>query len=445
MNTSRTHFPAKSLLVLAISSALVACGGSSSSKKDEHDHEHEHEHEHDDHAGRLLFSVQDNDPLFVYDEAENKFDDIGSATANAATLVLADNGLSAAVLAGTTLNIVFSGLHNDDHNEEHDHDEEHDHAELLDITLNSVTKVIATRGHFSALSNGATQLLNSDDIENPMLAFETAITTPASQTYPGIVLDAEHRVFFAADNAYVYNDMDLEDTLDCTNPTHHAEAGELTVINCDGTAKYVVLEVHGDHHHIYTGEVAGLSAINLTNLTSNGHDIVAWTSSNAWIIAINEHDDSHTHDMVSIQAANESLTVEASALTLPELNGASICQAAFATEDKDTLGVLTSNGRLHLINVEDDTNRTLTLDNTNTDCNSLHLAAGAEAFLVANTVESKLYLIDAHDGPYHIHSRINDSRISELAHMVYMHASHDDHDDHDHDHDNHDDHSSHSH
>src|SRR5690606_39841212 len=69
-----------------------------------------------------------------------------------------------------------------------------------------------------------------------------------------------------------------------------------------------------------------------SDLTSNGHDIVAWNSTGAWVVAADEH--SHS-DVTPVMPA-----VRATALTLP-LNSAAICTAAFATEDEDTLGLLT--------------------------------------------------------------------------------------------------------
>src|SRR5690606_11473523 len=130
-----------------------------------------------------------------------------------------------------------------------------------------------------------------------------------------------------------------------------------------------------------------------SDLTSNGHDIVAWNSSGAWVVAADEH--SHS-DVTPVMPA-----VRATALTLP-LNSAAICTAAFATEDEDTLGVLTNNNQLHLINLDDQSTRSIALDESTTaGCDHLRLATGPEAFMVADRNMGQIYLVDSHDGrPY---------------------------------------------
>lgn len=416
MHQHRSLFPARSLLVIALSSALIACGGGSSSSSDD-DHYHDHEH-----SGRLLFSVSDNTTLTVYDEEEEAFDNIGSAAGNGAQLVLADNGLSAAVLANGILNIVYSGLHAEDDEEgtEEGHGE-HEHAEMLEVSLPSVDQVVTTRGHFSALSNGATQLLPTADVEAEGLAFENT-TGPASQTYPALVLDEEHdlKLFFADGQAHVYEGDTSDTTFACANPQGHAEAGELTVLNCDGSAVYVLIEEHNDHHHIHHDDVAFPAATSISGLTSNGHDVVAWNSTAVWVLEAAEHE--HVDVMVVAAAAEEEADVSAEALTLA-LGGATICTAAFATEDEESLGVLSSDGKLHILNLDSAATTTIVLDETaSPSCAGLALANGPEAFLVADKAAGLLYMVDAHDGPYHIHTRLQDDDMINLSNLVFMHA-----------------------
>ena len=428
MHQHRSLLPARSLLVIALSSALIACGGGSSSSADD-DHDHDHEH-----SGRLLFSVSDDTTLTVYDEEEEAFEPLEQDAADhGAQLVLADNGLSAAVLASGTLNIVYSGLHAEDEEEnaEEDHGE-HEHAEMLEVSLSSVDQVVTTRGHFSALSNSATQLLPTADVEAESLAFEDT-TGPVSQTYPALVLDEEHglTLFFAADQAHVYEDVTAETTFACADPQGHAEAGELTVLNCDGSAVYVLIEEHEDHHHIHHGDVDFTSATTISGLTSNGHDVVVWNGTAAWVLEAAEHE--HVDVMVVAAAAEEEADVSAEALTLA-LGGATICTAAFATEDEESLGVLSSDGKLHILNLETAATTTIVLDETaSPSCSGLTLANGPEAFLVADKAAGLLYMVDAHDGPYHIHTRLQDDDMINLSNLVFMHAIDASHDHADHD------------
>src|SRR5690606_16560861 len=203
MRKQNTALPAQSWLVLAMAGLLTACGGGSSSDNpatDDQDHAH---------SGRLLYSLTNNTTLKVYDQAEARFENLDTdATGSAAQLVLADNGLSAAVYSPTekTVQIVYSGLHAEEETAttEAEHGE-HEHAEMLSTSLNSVDQVVGTRGHFSALLNGYTRLLPTADMEAAGLDFEAALNTPASQTYPALVLEAHDlKLFFAGNQAVIY-------------------------------------------------------------------------------------------------------------------------------------------------------------------------------------------------------------------------------------------------
>src|SRR5690606_6727432 len=248
MRKQNTALPAQSWLVLAMAGLLTACGGGSSSDNpatDDQDHAH---------SGRLLYSLTNNTTLKVYDQAEKSFENLESdATGNAAQLVLADNGLSAAVYSPTekTVQIVYSGLHAEEETAttEAEHGE-HAHAEMLSISLDYVDQVVVTRGHFSALRNGATQLLPTADAEAAGLNFEAALNTPASQTYPALVLEEAHdlKLFFTATKAHIYEGGTEDSSFACTTPTGHAEAGELTVLNCGDGAHFVLAEEHDGHH-----------------------------------------------------------------------------------------------------------------------------------------------------------------------------------------------------
>src|SRR5690606_21841589 len=242
------------------------------------------------HSGRLLYSLTNNTTLKVYDQAEERFENLDTdATGNVAQLVLADNGLSAAVYSPTkkTVQIVYSGLHTEEETAttEAEHGE-HEHAEMLSNSLDSVDRLVVTRGHFSALLNGYTRLLPTADMEAAGLNFEAALNTPASQTYPALVLEEAHdlKLFFTATTAYVYEDATEKSSFACTTPSGHAEAGELTVLNCGDGAHFVLAEEHDGHHHFYTGAVEFDAATTVSGLTSNGDDIIVWNTSGAWVV-----------------------------------------------------------------------------------------------------------------------------------------------------------------
>src|SRR5690606_31375167 len=216
-----TALPAQSLLVLAMAGLLTACGvGSSSDNPATDDQDHAH-------SGRLLYSLTNNTTLKVYDQAEKSFENLESdAAGNAAQLILADNGLSAAVLTNGILNIVYSGLHTEEETAttEAEHGEQ-EHAERLSNSLDSVDRLVLTRGHSSALLNGYTRLLPTADIEAAGLNFDAARNTPASQTYAARALEDAHglKLFFSAATAYVYEDATEKSSFACTTPSGHAE------------------------------------------------------------------------------------------------------------------------------------------------------------------------------------------------------------------------------
>ncbi len=399
---------------------LSACGGDSSS-----DNDHNHNHEHN---GRLLFSLTDTTSLQMFDQAEAEFESLqGDASGNAATLVLADNGLSAVVLANNIAQVVYSGLHAEEDeadtthpaantatntaaSEEHAHDE-HEHAELLTLSLSNVERVITTQGHFSLLANGATQLLPTGDVEAAGLDFER-ITGPAAQSFPALVLDEAHEMFlfFAADKAQVYEGgVVTADEFACSNPQAAVQAGAVNVVLCDEGLQYLLVEEDNGVHSLHSGTVSFTSATSITALTSNGHDVVAYNGSNAFLLY---EDTSHN------------LNAEALPLTLGA--GSTICQAAFASKDNETLALVSDDAFLNLLDLKDSsTNNRIALDETVSNglsCTQLALAFAPEGFLVADKQAALLYLIDSHGGPYHVHSRYPNSQLSNLSQMVLMHS-----------------------
>ena len=402
-------FPAKAsaktlAALIATSALLTACGGGSSQSTEETSDEHEH-------TGRLLFSLSDSDTLMVFDQEESAFESVeDSAAGNAATLVLADNGLSAAVLSNGIADFVYSGLHSEEEEEalvEAEGEHGHEEAELLSLSLDSVTAMTSTEGHFSLLRNGSTVLLPAEDLEDSGLAFENT-TGPASQTYPGLLLEEEHELmlFFAADKAQVYEaGAATGDEFSCTNPAASVQGTEFALVLCDEGVLTVKVEETETDHEIDSDTLTALSSA--TQVRSNGHDFAAFSADGLWLI----HEDD-----------NETLQPESVNLT----GVSEICNAAFATEDEETLAVLNSAGYLHIIDAESAEETRIALDETvttNLSCDALALANGPEGFMVVDKNDGILYIIDAHDGsPYHVHSRYQDNALTTLADVVLMHA-----------------------
>lgn len=480
MNTSRTHFPAKSLLVLAISGALVACGGSSS-KKDEHDHQHDHAH----HGGRLIYSVAGaNDTLKMYDQtvSNNRFTSTTvSANANA-QLVLSNDGLTLALLDGSDLRVISSGLQHAGHT--------HSVESLSDSPITNVTKVIATTDHFSLLkSNGESVLIEAEDgVEVTGLALQTNAVYPTLalkggqyMTFTDSTTTAGHTDITVinadgttGDNGLIWvrpNDGGyFTESFSCADGVNDtAQTDNFTVVLCgDGTLRWLISGYVAPESHPHAGQTihvtqrypevldtndnsivirregaigevtAGGAALgfieNITGLTKTHHDgnvIAAWSADQLWLV--NSHNDHpHRGNLADITGDNFGDII-----------------AAAATTDDNAIAVLSNSGKLAVsrFDVNSSSNPIATgsveREQLGTagqawSTNNAHLLAGAYEFLIVNRTTGTLYQVDAHDAEddYHLHGTYPDASLQNAHSMVFAHAIDDDHDD-DHEHDHH--------
>ena len=401
----------RSLMYLAVTSAslfLTACGGDSSSSSSE---EEEHEH-----TGRLLIS-DDTTTLTVYDQSEAAFETLaGSAALASPSLVLADNGLSAAVVNSSSVQFVHSGLHSEEE-EEAAEEEEHDHeeADVIDLTVSgTISKVVTSKGHFAILADGATQLVPADDIES-VTAADIETFDAVTQSYPALVLDedSETLLVFSGDNAVVYTeDSATAVSTSCSSPAWHVESEHMTLFGCDEGVKAMSME--GDFTEFTTLQLPDTASGWPENWITNGEDIVGYSADS--VLTVYEDEDT------------ESIVVE-DVTTIATSEGASgnICAAAFATEDSDAVAFLSDDANLYVVDTETEEVTTVALkfsDAATLSCADLHMTAAAAGFPVVDESAAYLYLFDAHDGAaYHLHSSVAlDSGIGDINDAVFMHA-----------------------
>ncbi len=406
----------RSLMYLTVTSAslfLTACGGDSSSDNGDSGEEHEHEH-----SGRLLIS-DDTTNLTVYDQSESAFETLaGNAALASPSLVLADNGLSAAVVNSSSVQFVHSGLHSEEEEEageeagaEHDHEE----ADVINLTVSgSISKVVTSKGHFAILADGATQLVPADDIES-VSAANIETFDAVTQSYPALVLDedSETLLVFSNDNAVVYTeDSATAVSTSCSSPAWHVESEHMTLFGCDEGVKAMSME--GNFTEFTSLQKPATATEWPQNWISNGEDIVGYSADT--VLAVYEDEDT------------DSIVVE-DATTIATSGGASgnICSAAFATEDSDAIAFLSDDANLYVVDTDTDAVTTVVLkfsDASQLSCDDLHLTAAAAGFPVTDESSRYFYLIDAHDGSaYHLHSSVElDSGIGNIEDAVFMHA-----------------------
>jgi len=416
MNTRFSH-SAISLALATSALMLTACGGSSSSSSSEHEHEH---------SGRVLISDSDSTTLHVFDQAEEAFETLDAdAPANGSDLLLADDGLSAAVLGNNSVYFVNAGL--EEHEEEHEH--EHEEASLISYTVSgsSVGPVIISREHFSILVDGATKFVPTDDMEELSGTDVESFDPVVNQTYPALMLDddSETVLAFASNAATVYsNGSATTTTISCSDPYLAAESEHITLFGCGTDSLYFISE-EGDFDQI--AEVTlpnGVTAWPQKWIT-NGHDIIGYSADA--LIALETTEEA---DVVSVTAEDVSDALASAS--------GNFCTAAYATELSEYAAVVTDAGFIYIANIEDNSVLPIHLEDsigTELSCSDLALAPGAEGFVVADDDADLLYFIDSHNegGNFHIHEKQDlDSGISGIADMVFMHAIEDGEHDHDH-------------
>ncbi len=460
-------------LTTLLALTLSACGGDSSSDSSDNDHNHDHAE-----GGRLIYSLSGSaDTLKMFDQTvtSEQFTSTTVATGADAQLVLSNDGVTLAMLNGSDLSIVSSGL-------EHMHGEDaHAHAvaTLTAAHIADVAQVVATTDHFSVLKNdGSGLLLEAADGE-----VVSGLNLPNNLVYPALALQGGQFMTFTAnavtpantditvvnadgttgtdgliwvrphDGGYFAESMTCADGVEQT-----AQTENFTLILCgDGTLRwlisgYVTIDGHpqgaGETLHVTqrypatetrregaVGEVTTGSTgfiENITGLTKTNHEhsvIAAWSADQLWLV--NAHSDHpHRGDLVSVTGENFGDII-----------------AVTTTTEDDAIALLSNSGKLAVsrFDVDDSSNPVATGETEREqlgaagavwNTSNSHLLAGAFEFLVVNSATGTLYEVDTHsaEGDYHLHSTTANSNLNNAFSAVFAHVAEEEHADDDHDH-----------
>lgn len=462
-------------LTTLLALTLSACGGSSSNDDDD-DHDHDHVHAE---GGRLIYSLSGSaDTLKMFDQTvtSEQFTSTTVATGADAQLVLSNDGVTLAMLNGSDLSIVSSGL-------EHMHGEDahtHDVEALTAAPIAGVAQVVATTDHFSVLKNDGTGLL----LEAADGEIVSGLNLPNNLVYPALALQGGQFMTFTANSVTPANtDITVvnadgttgsggliwvrpheggyfAESMTCADGVEQtAQTDNFTLILCgDGTLRwlisgYVTVDGHpagvGETLHVTQrypatetrregaiGEVTTGSTgfiENITGLTKTNHEhsvIAAWSADQLWLV--NAHSDHpHRGDLVSITGENFGDII-----------------AVTTTTEDDAIALLSNSGKLAVsrFDVNDSSNPVATGETEREqlgaagavwNTNNSHLLAGAYEFLVVNSATGTLYEVDAHsaEDDYHLHSTTASSNLNNAFSAVFAHAAEEEHADDDHDHD----------
>lgn len=415
-----------STLLAGAALGLAGCGGSNKDHHGDNDHDHSHDH---DQRGRLIFSTTNNSNLGVFDQAQNTpgflangFTRNGNAGSE---LILNHDGLSIAVLDGTELTILSSGLeHLNGHSSAHGHS--HDIKDV-GVNITNVDIVIPTQGYFSILkTDGSSYLIAPDGDIDP--------ASDSNVVYPSLLLAGDDRLTFsAAGSNTVANIVDMQGNALATPISFTCDAIKQTVQTfhmvatlCNNGRVYLIASEHSNNK--YQHSEIELSYTNIAGLLiANSEDdtIAAYNTNQLYLITAHGN---HIHD------ADASSKI------------ATTIEQAVALTDSDTLAVLGNNGNITFVNFDVDHGTpnikeasTETINGSNISTENLSLVAGAETLWVINKVSGELYRFDAHDDHFHQHDTYQHDDLKALHSVVFAHyiETIDDHDDDDHDDHNH--------
>lgn len=445
----------KTMMALAISGLLAACSSS-----DQHDEHHDHAH---NQGGRLIYSLNSAPGLLMFDQTLEQPAFVSTKvnnTAQAAQLLLANDGLTFGLLEGNQLSLASSGL-------EHLHgDHAHTHeVELKGNTFPNVQRVITTDHYFSTLSGNTSDLIQLGDgsikkswtpVVYPTLALKggdflkfTADPENSSLTHMSVVdqhgdTGAEGRIFVRPNNGGY-----LTPSFTCAEGVAEtAQTDVFTVILCgDGTLRwlisgYLAPEGHplaGQTLHVTQrypatdnrregaiGEVAAgangfITGISHLRATHHAKDVIlAWSADQLWLI--NAHND-HPHRGNLMPVVGE---------------GFGNILAATATTEDDALAVLSDTGKVAISRFEVNSSsnpvakgeavREQLGSAASWGAGSGLLVPGSYAFYAINKNSGTLYKLDAHaaDDDYHLHDTHQHDSLKNISSAVFAQGIEDD-------------------
>lgn len=449
-------------LALPLALLLSACGGSNKDYIDD-------DHDHDDEAtfgGRLIYSSNADDSLAFFDQTnDNQFDRSTVAAKADAKLVLSRDGLKVAMLEGTNLSIVSSGL-------EHLHDS-HPHTHELSLASSApfagVAQVLATGAYFSTLdSDGKSRLISVDGKE--------VAASWANARYPSLALAGGDFLIFSANADDSSTDIRVVDAqgnsgtdgliwarpnadgvfvpaMNCPDGVKDsAQSEDFTLLLCgDGTLRWLISGYEAVDGHPQAGKTlhvtqrypatsgrreGALGEVttgskgfigNISALSATWHDddvIAAWAGDQLWLI--NAHND-HPH--------RKDLS------TLVGSDFGAIKAVAAAYED-DAIAILSDSGKLAISRFALESSTPAATGETVREDFAigadLSLMASGLGFWLVDRAAGELISLDAHssEDDYHLHGRYSDESVKNASSVVFAYPRDEDSDhDHDHDHD----------
>lgn len=375
---------------------LAACSGSYDA--DDIDESHDHEH-----TAALLFTDKNTPSVSYYDAQEDSFETLGDAWGNAGRLTLADNGLAAAILANGQVNFV---LMPDEHDEESEEEEAHAEPEMVALSL-AASQVISSQNHFVLLADSATSALVPVETLADAETAEEELQL-ANQTQAAVMLDEEDGYFlmFADGLATVYQ-LDGETltatatSIACSDPAQLAQQEEMVVFNCSEGVRYLAIDGEGS---FTAGAVASDTALTAPAWQAAGHGFFALENN----VLLQLHTDEEPPAVEVADVVDGEASVSFSG---------NLCAIAIETEAQETLYLLNDQGLLYILALPDHDSEEeslslagrIQLDESPLpmSCDQLFLQGGAASAVAVDNQIGKAYLIDADDGPYHIHQRLN--------------------------------------
>ena len=427
----------KSLLVLAMASALAACGGESGGSDDDSDTaEEEHDHE----GGRLLYSVGNASGISLYDQTneEAPFTETAITTSEVGVdIVLASSGLTAAMIDSGTLYLIDSGLeHHDDEEESNEAEEAHNESPSKEaVTLEgTVTDLVATHEYISVVNGANSSVINPED--------GSVVASFSDVAHPTLALSGGHYLIFEdidsmTDITVVEDDqspLDPSVSGSCASGVQAtAQTEHLTQVLCGNGTLLSFVAQEGETDTSFTLSQTENSGLENLVATASEYDVIAGWAADAPKLTLFKISEA---SVVSADVTSE--------VSLPAI----LDVAALTSDENDVLGVLGSDGRFYALTfhaegteLEIDDNDKFQLESGQTWSSSNRVLADSEAFIAINTENQTLYFIDGHDEEdYHLHSsESGDENLAELTSAVLAHVQEEHgeegHDEEGHDHD----------
>ena len=416
----------KNSAIVFASLILAACGSSDNASSDD---EHEHEH-------TLLISHQESVALSVLDEGVAESLGVDKvAEAYAAELLLSNTGEQAAVI--TANKVQFVAAHHEEEKEEEAHEEE-ELPELSTLEVSSTAQpiVVNTKGHFSVLVDGATQLVPYESLEEGETPVSESLGLGIAEEYPAFVLEEDALVIaFSDDTVAVYEDEGLgdgfevgtsytcEDVKSAAHTTLVEEEGEgvfvqvadFVVVSCDnsGTAKNYKFELVHDTDTLTEAEFAPTIST-----------LVEWKIRASVFVGLGDDDKFYVAEEDHGTGALEQVNAEGFAEPV------NMCEDLWAIDstEADIFALATTDSTDAVLTIYDHTgsSHSITLDETasTTQCSDLRMATANNAVFVMDNVAGKLYEIDKEEdaSEYHIHGR-EDLSVDDVASAVVFHEA----------------------